>query len=279
MRCTSFCSAESYRIDEFAKFLRSEGYEPKFYDDVIHIEVPSANSDSSSDAFYFPYGCLVAWNMSEEQEIQMLELSEGFQKKIGQILFKDVSFYSINPLLEDMIDIDEEEDHMMLPSADPFVKLALSHAFSQSVKLRSFEQSISLTIEKTRHLPDELAQKGRIPLSSQKLAKLMGELFAQRDSMNLDSDILDIPEFFWRRPKYEPIYEKASSYLDIQARVAILNRKLDRVYELYGVLSEEHKHLHSTRLEIVIILLIMVEVIFSVFRDWDLVAQVWKFFA
>lgn len=277
MRCASFCSAESYRIDEFAKFLRSEGYEPKFYDDVIHIEVPSSHSDAPSDAFYFPYGCLVTWNMSEEQESQMLELSEEFQKKVCQILFKDISYYSIDPSLDDVIDIDEEEDHIMLPSSDPFLKLALSHAFSQSVKLRSFEQSISLTIEKTRHLPEELAKKGRISLSSQKLAKLMGELFAQRDSMNLDSDILDIPEFFWRRPKYEPIYERTSRYLDIQPRVAILNRKLDRLYELYGVLSEEHKHLDSTRLEIMIIILIMLEVMLTLFPASSFVSHLWGF--
>jgi uncharacterized Rmd1/YagE family protein len=89
--------------------------------------------------------------------------------------------------------------------------------------------------------------------------------------MNLDSDILDTPEFFWRRPKYETFYLMASNYLDIQARVAILNRKLDRVHELYDILSNEHKHLHSTRLEVVVIILIMIEVGFNIFREWDLI--------
>lgn len=273
MRCASFCSAESYQIDEFSKFLRSEGYEPKFYDDIIHIQKISHDDDSDtlSDAFFFPYGCLITWGMDEDEDQQMLSLIENFQIRPIDVLVKDLSFYTISDELTDEARIDEEEDHVILPSNDPLIKLSFSHAFSQSVKLSSFEESISLTIQATRHLPQELAEKGCISLSSEQLAKLMGALFAQRDSMNLDSDILDTPEFFWRRPKYEPYYLRASDYLDIQARVAILNRKLDRVHELYGILSNEHKHLHSTRLEWVVILLILIEVIFSIVRDRELI--------
>lgn len=274
MRCASYCSAESYRVDDFSKFLRSEGYEPKFYDDVIHIQ-KSSHADNEeeviSDAFFFPYGCLITWGMDEDEDHQMLALVQKFQHKPLKILVKDLSFYTISSEPIDEAVIDEEEDHILLPSHDPLIKLSFSHALSQSVKLSSFEEEIYETIQNTRHLPQELAEKGCISLSSEQLAKLMGALFAQRDSMNLDSDLLDTPEFFWRRPKYEPFYLMASESLDLQARVAILNRKLDRVHELYGILSNEHKHIHSTRLEWVVILLILIEVIFSVIRDRDLI--------
>jgi len=212
--------------------------------------------------------------MDEDEELQMLELVESFQKNSIDPLIKDLSFYTINQEdsgQEEAI-IDEEDDYIILPSDDPLIKLSLSHALSQSVKLSSFELSISETIAQTRSVPEELATTGRTSLSSEQLTKLMGKLFAQRDSMNLDSDILDTPEFFWRRPKYESFYQRGSQYLDIQARVAILNRKLDRLHELYEILSNEHKHLHSTRLEWVVILLILIEVLFSIVRDRDLLS-------
>ncbi len=268
MRCASYCSAESYQIDDFSKFLRSEGYEPKFYDDVIHIQKNTHDAHhSTGDAFFFPYGCLVTWGLDEDDDIQLLALVDKFQKMSISVVVKDLSFYSLQDHPTEEGYIDEEEDHIFLPSADPLIKLSFSHALSQSVKLSSFEESVSLTIQNTRHLPQELAEKGCISMPSEQLAKLMGALFAQRDSMNLDSDILDTPEFFWRRPKYESFYIRCSEYLDIQARVAILNRKLDRLYELYGILLNEHKHLHSTRLEWVVILLILIEVLFSILRD------------
>ncbi len=98
MRCASFCSAESYQIDDFSKFLRSEGYEPKFYDDIIHIQKSSHNDESQipSDAFFFPYGCLITWGMDEDEDQQMLSLVENFQHKPLDILVKDLSFYTIS---------------------------------------------------------------------------------------------------------------------------------------------------------------------------------------
>ncbi|NBV28406.1 hypothetical protein EBR43_08150 [bacterium] len=271
MRNCSICTAESYKIDDLSKYLRSEGYEPKFYDDIIHIE--KYREDEAwpvGDIFIFPYGCFVTWGLDEDEDEQIVHLVSNFQINPTVAAFKDVAFFVISNNPEEEPVINEEDDEIILPMNDPLVKLSFSHGLSQSVKLNSFEQSISITIDNTRHLPQELAKKGRIPLSSIEIAKLMGHLFAQRDAMNLDSDILDTPEFFWRRPKYEPYYLMASNYLDIQARVAILNRKLDRVHELYDILSNEHKHLHSTRLEVVVIILIMIEVFFTLFREWDL---------
>jgi uncharacterized Rmd1/YagE family protein len=273
MRCTSICSANAYHIDELAKHLRTQAYEPKFYDDIIHIEQVDEEREFRGDAFFFPYGCIVTWGLNDDEDDQLVDLVKSFQKKPTDEVFKDVSYYTISPSPTDDAFIDEENDEMILPTEDILIKLSFSHALSQSVKLSSFEHSISKTIDKTRNLPEELATKGHIPLSRRKLAKLMGELFAQRDSMNLDSDILDTPEFFWRRPKYEPFYLMGSNYLDIQARVAILNRKLDRVHEQYDILSNEHKHLHSTRLEVVVIILIMIEVLFTIFREWGAISE------
>jgi uncharacterized Rmd1/YagE family protein len=256
-----------------AKSLRNAGYEPKFYDDVIHIEKPRDLEDSNStnaDIFLFHYGCLVIWGLEEEEELQILSLVEHNERKKLTEYYKDTSFYSFHEASEDLqTEINEEDDEIYLESDDVLIRLSLSHALSQSVKLSVFESSIAKTIESVRHLPDELALNGKISLSSTKLSRKIGALFAQRHSMNLHSDILDTPEFFWRRPKYEPYYHMAANYLDIQARLEILNRRLDVIHELYDILSNELKHIHSSRLELVIIILIMIEVLFNMIRDYS----------
>jgi len=116
-------------------------------------------------------------------------------------------------------------------------------------------------LKKTRHLPEELARKGKIYMSRKKLSKKIGALFSERNSINLHSDILDTPEFFWRRPRYEHYYLMASEYMDIQTRLDILNRRLGVIHELYDILSSELNHRHSSRLELIIILLILIEVV------------------
>jgi uncharacterized Rmd1/YagE family protein len=97
---------------------------------------------------------------------------------------------------------------------------------------------------------------------------LQKALFSQKNSINLESFALDTPEFFWKRPRYEPFYQLAVEFLDIQVRLNILNSKLNVVHELYEILSNELKHAHSSFLEWVIIILIMVEVLISILKDF-----------
>ncbi len=266
MRCASYCTAEGYAIDELAKFLRTEGLDPKFYDNVIHIhKMRESNGDTVSDAelFIFPYGCISLWGMSEEEELSFIDSVSLFEVSPLYTYTLDTSTYDY----ENETLINEEDDEIMLESKDDLIKLSLSHGLTQSVKLEAFEQKIAQTIENTRHLPSELATNGKISLSRKKLSQKIGALFAERNSINLHCDILDTPEFFWRRPRYETYYRLASEYMDIQQRLDILNRRLEVIHELYDILSNELKHAHSSRLEWIIILLIVSEVIMHLYSS------------
>ena len=95
----------------------------------------------------------------------------------------------------------------------------------------------------------------------------MGELFIERNSINLHLDVLDAPEFFWEYPEMEPLYKMMSNYLDIKSRVEVLNQRLDVVHELFEMLGNELNHQHSSRLEWTIICLIVIEVLLTVSRD------------
>ncbi|HLB53351.1 MAG TPA: RMD1 family protein, partial [Chlamydiales bacterium] len=85
--------------------------------------------------------------------------------------------------------------------------------------------------------------------------------------VNLHSEILDTPEFFWEHSELEPFYRKTIHYLDVLRRVELLNRKLKLLHELYEILSNELNHQQSSRLEITIIVLILIEVILALLRD------------
>lgn len=262
MRCSYYCVGDIYDIDELAKFLREEGREPKFYDNVIHIH-KDGDEEHGGDVFIFPYGCAIFWGLEEEEENQILDNIRPYVGYPLMFPMHDLSTFHYG----DITIIEEEDDEIVLESDDILIKLSLSHGLSQSVKLEWFEESVSRTIERTRHLPEELARKGKIYMSRKKLSKKIGALFSERNSINLHSDILDTPEFFWRRPRYEPYYLMASEYMDITTRLDILNRRLDVVHELYDILSTELNHRHSSRLELIIILLILIEVVVVLHKE------------
>lgn len=261
MRCSSYCTSGAYHIDDLAKLLREKELDPKFYDDVIHIE--RDDEFGKGHVFFFPYGCIIFWGIETEMENEFITLVEQFSiDPLLQIAHDECSFF-----YSDTTIIHEENDEIQVESDDTQILLSLSYGLSQSVKLTTCEQSINETIQKTRHLPDELAKLGKITLSRKKLSQKLGALFAERHAINLHNDTLDTPEFFWRRPRYEPYYQMSAEYLDIATRTEILNRRLGAISELYNILSDELKHIHSSRLEMIIIFLIVIEVIVAILKD------------
>ena len=160
-----------------------------------------------------------------------------------------------------------QDDEIILQKKDVLTKLAISFAIGQSVKLTVFEEAISNTIERSKQIPKDLAGKGKITLSRKEISRKMGELYIERNYINLHSEILDTPELFWEHADLEPFYRKIALYLDVNKRVDLLNRRLNLMHELFEILSNGLNHQYSSRLEWTIIILIVIEVVMGVMRD------------
>jgi uncharacterized Rmd1/YagE family protein len=257
MRCASYCTASEYRIQDLVKNLNGNGREPKHFDDVIYIQ--KELNKSLIDIFFFPFGAVIIWGADETQEKIIIKELAPFEHETLDIPTSDFIYFDYDATSGKTF-IDEEQNKIMLSDKSELVKLSLSHALAQSVKLNVLELSVSNLLRRTDPIQQELAKTGSISLSKKEISKQIGILFNERYSINLHSDILDTPEFFWRRPSYEPLYLMTAAFQDIQIRQNILNHRLDIIHELYNILSNELNYKHSTRLEIIIIILIALEV-------------------
>lgn len=258
MRCLSCCTAASYNITSLYEALR-ERFKTSLHRNVIHIEVSSLLGTGS--VFYFPYGSTVCWGLSQEEEACFLKEVKNFEHHPLEAPEVDMFTYSLGEVPK------VHKDEIILLNADTLTLLAISHGLAQSVKLSTFEAAIQKTFNTTKHIPEDLAQWGRIPLSRKEIRRKMGELFLERNSINLHFDVLDTPEFFWEYPELEPLYAMIANYLDIETRVEVLNQRLDVVHELFEMLGNELNHQHSSRLEWTIIGLIVIEVALTLLRD------------
>ena len=88
-------------------------------------------------------------------------------------------------------------------------------------------------------------------------------MFIERNSVNLHTDILDTPAFFWDHPEFEPLYNMTRADLDVDARTKVLNTRLDIVRELFEVMGDELNNRHAAMLEWIIIILICIEVVLT----------------
>lgn len=259
MRCASYCTGPTYDIEAVFQTHKSKTVNAQLYDEVVILLTGKERT-----MCVFAYGAVVFWGYTVKEEREsLLRLAPFLKSPLAQVQ-EDTFVYQYG---EETI-IDEEEDRIILQSDDPILKISMSYGLSQSAKLAVFEHEIDKTIQRTRHLPAELAEKGKISLSRKKISQHIGKLFSQKNSINLDAYALDTPEFFWKRPRYEPFYQQTVEFLDIQVRLNILNSKLNVIHELYEILSNELKHAHSSFLEWVIIILIMVEVIISIIKEF-----------
>lgn len=254
MECFAYCTAALYQIKPLFDDFKSR-YKATLYRDVIHLELAEGN------LFLFPYGAAVFWGISKELNPTILEQLKSFEVESLEECELDEFSYAYGDVAKVV------EDEITLPNIDILTKLAISHGIAQSVKLNSFESRMIKTFNSTRQIPEDLAKKGKIFLSRNAIRKKMGDLFVERATITLHVDDLDLPEFFWEYPELELYYRMITNYLDVQTRVEVLNKRLTIVHDLYEVLGNELNQQHSSRLEMTIIILIVVEVIISLLRD------------
>ncbi len=260
MRCTSYCTANSYEMQRLFQALLTSGT-PHLYRDVIHLEIKEDKA-SKGDIFYFPYGCVVLWGLEEQEEMLVLDRLKQFEKEPNSRIERDDFTFAYGEIMK----IDEDE--IVIQNKNSLTKLSISHGIAQSVKLAIFEETVNKTIDHTKFLPNELAMKGKITLSRRQISQKMGELFIERNIINLNSEILDTPEFFWEFPELEPFYRKTAHYLDVTKRVEVMNKRLNVIHELFEILSSELNHQHSSRLEWIIIILIGIEILIVLLKDF-----------
>jgi uncharacterized Rmd1/YagE family protein len=252
-QCKAFCSAVSYQMKPLYKFFKKNDQATETYGSVIYTPI------NKGHAFFFPYGCVVFWRLNEDEISQTFKKLKSFEEhhlpKTNEETYHIISG-STTKVHQNEICLGDNNGIME--------ELAISHALAQSMKLTTFEERVEQTIKKTEHIPKSLAETGKITLSGTEIAKKMGKLFLDRSSINLRSDILDTPEFFWENPKLEPIYHMAAYDQEIKQRVEILNERLKLINELFQILSDVFNNRHASILETIIIVFIAIEIILTI---------------
>lgn len=261
-RCVSYCTATGYDLTGLVHSFKRKGYFIKQSRDVLQVSF----TRKLTDLFFFSHGCFACWGFTKIQEQRWLDYVKAYE--IGPLKRVEADHFCYQLGEETSIDTHERYklDVITLDTDDPLIKLAISYGLVQSIKLEAFEDTIQETIKKNSYLPENMAKSGVISLSRRAIFKRMGEIFMVRSSINLNSEYLDVPEFFWRNPHLESFYVMTKKFLDIPSRVMALNQKLDVLQELLNMLNSQIQHRHSSLLESIIIMLILIEIVISLIR-------------
>lgn len=261
-------------------------YEPLTLDEELEEEVLYARAIyqhnegvASRDVFFFADGAVVFWNMGESEQKAILRMldsvieSDAEPKKIDAIEHRERDFLIVNPAPTEYSSVSKKGQVTLSSTLDEegivFAKYAVSNALAQSVKLGVWEAMLSTYVDSIEHIAEDL-RMGRNPkLSQRDVLVKTGEFFALKHLINLDSDLLDVPDFYWDREELEKIYQKAFSHFNVSKRTTVMNERLAHCVELTEMMSTNLSHKHASRLETIIIWLIAVEVLIEFFHLFE----------
>ncbi|XP_069016730.1 required for meiotic nuclear division protein 1 homolog [Embiotoca jacksoni] len=272
MQCIAFATADQYHLPTLCHDLTNHGFHeidlPRDASNVLLISTDmAAKPDDNALMFFFREGSVVFWNVEEKtmkSVLRQLERHEIQPYEVALVHWENEEInYAVgegNTKLERgnfILSCNMEEREAILE------KFAFSNALCLSVKLAIWEVALDNFVESIQSIPETLKSGQRVKLSSAQVMQKIGELFALRHCINLRSDLLLTPDFYWDRENLEKLYDKTCQFLSINRRVNVVNEKLEHCTQLTDLMRSHLSEKHSLRLEWMIVILITIEVMFE----------------
>ncbi|XP_038059694.1 required for meiotic nuclear division protein 1 homolog [Patiria miniata] len=274
--CTAFSTAEEYHLEHLSLDLQSQGSflpvaMPQDAQDVLLMDVASSDAENKtepSEMFFFREGSVVFWNVPDSTLKKVLRIVNKYESRPYEVALVTWENEHINysygsqgtKLTDDAIILDENAD----TETTMLEKFAFSNAMALSVKLGIWELSVDKFTSSLERIPESLKHGHRLKMSRLEVMRKTGELFSLRHQINLSSDLLISPDFYWDRDDLDELYNKTCHFYSIGRRTRVTNEKLNHCSELVELMRTHLSERHSLKLEWMIILLIAVEVMFEV---------------
>lgn len=141
---------------------------------------------------------------------------------------------------------------------------------AQSVALRFYAKQTYGLIEDNKYYLNQLEELGRVKLGSKQMKKVIGKTMNLRHKIAENLYIFGTPELAWNDEALSLLDSKLNEELDIKDRHYELQHNLDIIKETLDLFKGLIQHKHSSLLEWVIILLILLEVAQVFFEQLNL---------
>ncbi|XP_054990887.1 required for meiotic nuclear division protein 1 homolog isoform X1 [Sorex araneus] len=276
MHCTAFATADEYHLGNLAQDLASHGYVevtslPRDAANILVMGVEnSAKEGDPGTMFFFREGASVFWNVKDKtmkHVMRVLEKHEIQPYEIALVHWENEELNYTKTEGQSKLQRGEIRLNAELDLDEAILeKFAFSNALCLSVKLAIWEASLDKFVESIQSIPESLKAGKKVKLSHEEVMQKIGELFALRHRINLSSDFLITPDFYWDRENLEELYDKTCQFLSINRRVKVMNEKLQHCMELTDLMRNHLNEKRALRLEWMIVILITIEVMFELGR-------------
>ncbi|XP_050667348.1 required for meiotic nuclear division protein 1 homolog isoform X2 [Leptidea sinapis] len=274
----AYATANSYDLKGLKEALvQQKLYEPgtlkaQEVGDVVVANAVYTIGDEPRQIIFFKEGAVVFWNCTELEAQNVLDFIKPFEiesyprevvnrEREVMTYFYQTSAKSCHLLESCFVLVPHDENSLE--------KYTFSHAMAQSARLGAWEARLETLGAAVRSHTVLMEKEGAAKVDKKEIVRKLGELFSLRHRINVDSDLLDTPDFYWEEENLERLYSNTVAYFTIPRRTRVLNERLSHCVELLELLSSWAADRHHVRLEWMVIALIMAEVCFELLHYFE----------
>ncbi|WP_282030505.1 RMD1 family protein [Winogradskyella eximia] len=214
---------------------------------------------SSSDNKYiylFHYGIISFFNMSNVEIDNALALIQPFcDNYLSEKITEELSVV-IQP---NTLEVNFEST--VLPELNSeMIRLVMLNT-TQSVALDRYSEITQALISETNEHTKYLEINGRLNISGNKLKRFIGKILNIKNKISENLYIFDSPDSTWEDEQLNKLNVELKKTFDLKDRYHLIHNRIEIIKENLELFKDILDHRESSRLEWIIIILILVEVV------------------
>lgn len=207
-------------------------------------------------AVIFRYGALVLVGLAPTEEQAVLtQYAQG-----GAPIEEERVDLTLAPDQEEGLTADGRLQIKALTAAHALV---LADILAKSIALARYEREIGAVFDTIEPAATKLAVSGRIPSARKALLKLIGSALLAEHRVSGRIAFAEKPDILWDHPGLERLYARLEDEYEIIERGTLLNGKVSVIASAAQTFTDMMDTARSTRLEILIVILILAELIIA----------------
>ena len=151
-------------------------------------------------------------------------------------------------------------NHIELPKLnDDMIRLVMLNV-SQSVALDRYSDITYDLLEETNKHTLYLEKKGKLNISGNKLKRFIGRTLNIKNRISENLYIFDSPDSTWENEQLNQLNQDLKQTFDLKDRYRLIHDRIEIIKENLELFKDIMDHKESSRLEWIIIILIVIEV-------------------
>jgi uncharacterized Rmd1/YagE family protein len=213
-------------------------------------------------AVLFPYGAVVLFGLDPLEQVSFLQQLESFVVKP----LEDPATEDVNLRLDSTGVGRVENDAIWLSGFSVEQLQLVADVLAKSVVLDHYEAGTAKIFEQIEPFANRLQVTAKNARMGKELLRQIGRTLSIQNRIVGRVEIIDKPDLLWDAPELERIYLRLEDEYEIRERNQALERKLDLISRTAETALELLQHNSSQRVEWYIVILIVVEILLSLYE-------------